>query len=156
MLDLDVHETLFILSAFIFQLILIIHFALRRWHFDLAIRFGPAVYALSLPAAGVSLYLLLSGESWYIWMGGFLYLTWAIYGFSVEYIRKIEWRNSFYWPVMGPYVTLYLATVMFYWWPLGLVYKLLWYGYTGIFIISTYLNVTSHQKSKLILKESRL
>ncbi len=47
--------------------------------------------------------------------------------------------------IAGPYVFLYLATVMFYWWPLALVSKPLWYVYAFLFMISTILNVTSHR-----------
>jgi hypothetical protein len=40
MFDLDTPETLFVVTAFLFQVILIIHFTLRKWHFDLAMRYG--------------------------------------------------------------------------------------------------------------------
>ena len=145
MISLDNYQILFIFAAFLFQLILLIHFALRKWHFDLAMRFGPIVYALSLPAAVVSVILLRSGREWSLWLGGFLYLIWATYGIIVEYIYKIEWRNSLRWPIFVPYVILYLATVMFYWWPLAPIYKPLWYVFTVLFVISTYLNITSHK-----------
>jgi hypothetical protein len=150
----DKFENLFILIAFLFQVVLIIHFALRKWNFDLAMRFGPIVYALSIPAALASVLIFTAGKAWSFWLGGFIYLAWAIYGYTVEYVQHIEWRNSLRWQYLGPYVILYLATVMLYWWPLGLIYKPLWYGYAGLFIISTYLNVTSHQKRNLIPKES--
>ncbi|MBN2007205.1 MAG: hypothetical protein JXA21_27895 [Anaerolineae bacterium] len=139
-------EILFIAMAFLFQLVLIGHFALRKWRFETAIRYGPIVYALGLVAFAVSVYLLLSGEPWSLWLGGCIYLVWAIFGYTVEYVKKIEWRTPVRWPIFGPYVLLYLATVMFYWFPLALVHKPLWYVYAGLFIISTLLNVTSHQK----------
>ena len=148
----DSLETLYIVSAFLFQIILIIHFALRKWHFDLAIRYGPIVYALSIPAAAVSIFLLLGGKSWSLWMGGFIYLIWGIYGYWIEYVKRIEWRNPIWWPVFGPYIFLYLSTVMFYWWPLALIYKPLWYGYAILYIISTILNVTSHKKKVLFIQ----
>jgi hypothetical protein len=105
------------------------------------------VYTLSIPAAGVSVLLLLGGMAWSFWLSGFLYLIWAAYGFMVEYIIRMEWRDPIRWPIFGPYVFLYLATVMFYWFPLALVSKSLWYMYAVLFIISTLLNVTSHKKS---------
>ena len=150
----DKYETLFLVVAFLFQLVLIIHFSLRKWKFDLAIRYGPIVYALSIPAAVISAIILLKGEPWYYGVSGLIYLLWAIYGYYTEYVRRIEWRNAFRWSILGPYITLYLAAVMFYWWPLALIYKPLWYGYAFLFLISTYLNITSHQKTKKILKES--
>jgi hypothetical protein len=155
MFDSDIFETLFVISVFLFQVILIIHFSLRKWHFDLAMRFGWIVYALSIPAATLSIFILLGGKSWYLWLSGFIYLIWAIYGYTVEYVGKIQWRSPIRWPIFGPYVTLYLAAVMFYWWPLALIYKPLWYGYALLFIASTILNVTSHQKKEqLILQEA--
>jgi hypothetical protein len=147
-------EILFVSWSFLFQLILIIHFAVRKWHFDLAMRFGWIVYALSIPAGLICMFFLLNGQSWYYWLGGLIYLVWAAYGYRVEYVRQIEWRSSVRWSILGPYVTLYLATVMFYWWPLALIYKPLWYAYAILFLASTILNVTSHhRKSQYIPSE---
>jgi hypothetical protein len=83
-------ETLFVVTALLFQLILIVHFALRRWRFETAIRYGPVVYALSIIAAIVSIILLLGGVTWSLWLSGFLYLIWTIFGYSVKYVYKIE------------------------------------------------------------------
>jgi hypothetical protein len=148
MLDLDYLEFLFVVSAFLFQFILIVHFALRKWRFNIAMRYGPIVYALSVPAVAVSILLLIAGKPWSLWLSGFLYLIWALYGYTVEYVRKIEWRNPIRWPIFGPYVFLYLSTIMFYWFPLGLVSKPLWYVYAVLFVASTLLNVTSHKGAK--------
>jgi len=148
MFGLDDLEILFAVSAFLFQIVLILHFALRKWRFHLAMRYGPIVYALSIPAAALSALLLLGGKTWSLWLGGFIYLIWAIFGYAVEYAKGIEWRNPIRWSIFGPYVFLYLATVMFYWWPLGLVSKPLWYVYAVLFIVSTILNVTSHKGSQ--------
>ena len=150
MFSLDKLDTLFVVCAFLFQAILILHFALRKWRFALALRYGPFVYALSLPAAVVSIILLLGGKPWSLWLSGFLYFLWAVFGYTVEYVKEIEWRNSVRWPILGPYVLLYLATVMFYWFPLALLYKPLWYAYAVLFCFSTYLNVTSHQRPKAV------
>lgn len=145
MFGLDNLETLFVVSAFSIQLMLIIHFAVRKWRFSLARRYGWIVYAFSLPFAIASIIILHNGKAWPLWLGGFIYLAWAIYGYIVEYVQEIEWRNSLRWPILVPFVILYLATVMFYWWPLALVYKPLWYIFTLLFLIGTYLNVTSHK-----------
>lgn len=146
MQGLDNYQIIFLLNAFLVQLILIGHFALRKWKFDLAIRFGRIVYAWSIPAAILSIFLLRRGMDWSLWLGGFIYLVWALYGYAIEYIVRVEWRNSLRWSILIPYVTLYLATVMFYWWPLALIYKPLWYVYAVLFLTSTYLNVTSHKR----------
>ena len=148
MFALDNLEVLFVVFAFLFQIVLIIHFALRKWYFDIVSRYGWIVYALSIPAVAVSVILLLGGKTWSLWLGGFIYLIWAIFGFTIEFVQGIEWRNPIRWPIFGPYVFLYLATIMFYWWPLGLVSRPLWYVYAVLFVISTMLNVTSHRGSK--------
>jgi len=138
-------ETLFVITAFLFQIVLIIHFTLRRWRFDFAIRYGWIVYALSVPAVVVSLILMRGGMTWSLWAGGFLYLLWAVFGYVIEYVKKVQWRNPIRWSSLGPYICLYLATIMFYWWPLALIRKPLWYVYALLFVASTVLNVASHQ-----------
>ena len=139
--------TTFIVVAFVFQLVLIVHFALRRWAFPLAMRYGWVVYALSVPALIVSFVLSLRGEAWSFWLAGYLYFTWAIYGYLVEYVRGIEWRSPFRISIGVPYVLLYLATNLFYWFPLGLIARSLWYLFTVHFVISTVLNLSSHRRA---------
>lgn len=138
-------ELLFVVWAFIFQVVLIVHFALRKWFFDVALRYGWIVYALSIPAFIISVVLLLNGKVWWLWLGGFIFLIWAIYGYTIEYIKRIEWRNPIVWSVLGPYLFLYFWTVMFYWWPLARISQALWYVYAILFLTSTVLNITSHK-----------
>jgi hypothetical protein len=145
MFGLDRLDTLYIAAAFLFQLVLIFHFAMRKWRFQTAIRYGPLVYGLAIPAAALSVALLLGGKGWAFWLGGFLYLAWALYGYTVEYVRRLEWRSPMRWSIGGPYLVLYLATVMFYWWPLARLYKPLWYVSAILFVASTVLNMMSHQ-----------
>lgn len=140
----DGPEILFVATAFLFQMVLIVHFALRKWRFHVAARYGPIVYALSIPAFAVSVLILLADKPWWLWLSGFLYLIWAAFGYTVEYVKDIRWRNPPRWPVLGPYLTLYLATVMFYWWPLIRISRPLWYAYTVLFLIATALNLASH------------
>ncbi len=142
--DLDALDILFIITAFLFEIILIIHFALRRWRFSTAMRGGPVIYALGIPAAVVSAVLLAGGKSWWFGPAGFLFLAWSAFGYTVEYIYKIEWRNPFKVPVGVPYLLLYLGTTMFYWFPLLRLWKPLWYAFALLYIVSTYLNATSH------------
>ena len=139
-------DIVFAVTAFLVQIVLIVHFALRKWRFDAAIRYGPIVYALSVPAALASLYFFLGGMEWSFWIGGFIYLAWAIFGYRVEYVMKIEWRRPIYLPVFVPYLGLYLAMIMFYWWPLAIIHKQLWFVYTALFIANTTLNLSSHKQ----------
>jgi hypothetical protein len=146
MSSIDNLDLLFVITAFLFQLVLIVHFAFRKWRFNVAIRYGPIVYALSLLAVMVNVFLLLGGKSWSLWLAGFLYLVWGVFGYWIEYVKKIEWRDPIRWSVFGPYLLLYLATVLFYWFSLALIWKPLWYFYAVLFIVSTILNVTSHKR----------
>ena len=81
----DTFEILFVLWAFFFQTVLIVHFSLRKWAFDAyTMRFGWIVYTLGVPTAFVSLLILLGGKPWALWMGGLIYLVWGIYGYRVD------------------------------------------------------------------------
>ena len=145
MSDSDNLDKLFIAWAFLFQIVLIVHFALRKRFFEsYTLKIGWIVYALCIPAVIISILLLRGGKSWSFWLGGFLFLLYAACGCGVDDVMKIQWRNPPRLSIMFPYVFLYLATVMFYWWPLALLGRPLWFAFAILFVISTILNVTSH------------
>jgi hypothetical protein len=145
MVKLDALDRLFIGWAFFFQIVLIVHFALRKPFFEsYTLRYGWLVYALCIPAAVISLILLLGGKSWSFWIGGFLFLLYAAYGFWIDFVKHLQWRNPINISIAVPYVFLYLSTVMFYWWPLGQLSRPLWFAYAVLFGISTILNLISH------------
>jgi hypothetical protein len=142
---LDALDTLFVAWAFFFQTVLIVHFALRRRFFEsYTLKIGWIVYALGIPAAVISVILLLGGKTWSFWLGGFLFLVYAAYGYWVDYVKGTQWRNPPRVSVLIPYVLLYLGTVMFYWWPLALLSRPLWFVFAVLFVIGTVLNITSH------------
>ncbi len=146
MSGLNDQQILFAGTAILFQIALNLHFALRKWFFDRYImKYGWSFYALSVPAAVISLLLLARGMAWSFWLGGFIFLIWALFGYVIEYRMGIQWRSPIRWELFGPYVLLYLATVMFYWWPLAQIYKPLWVAQALLFVTSTILNVTSHK-----------
>ena len=145
MSKLDNLDKLFVVWAFLFQIVLIVHFALRKPFFEsYTLKFGWIVYALCIPVAVISVVLLRGGKSWSFWLGGFLFLLYAAFGYWVDYVVKIQWRNPLRLSIMFPYVFLYLATVMFYWWPLALLRRPLWFAFAILFVIGTILNITSH------------
>lgn len=81
-------------------------------------------------------------------LGVLLWLAWGAFGFWVEYIKKLtEWRAPIRWSAFIPYILLFLATSMFLWFPLNLIWRPLFYIQGGLFVISTVLNVTSHKPS---------
>jgi len=145
MFDLDYLDILFVIWAFFFQIALIIHFALRKRFFEsYTMKVGWIIYALSVPAVVISIVLLLGSKTWSFWLGGFLFLIFAAYGYLIDYVKQIQWRKPLRLSIMFPYVFLYLSTVMFYWWPLALLDRSLWIVFAVLFIIGTILNVTSH------------
>ena len=143
--NLDKLDRLFVVWAFLFQIVLIIHFALRKPFFEsYTVKFGWIVYALSIPAVVISIILLRGGKSWSFWLGGFLFLIYAVFGYWIDYVIQIPFRNPLRLSIAFPYLFLYLATIMFYWWPLGLLSRRLWFTYAILFVIGTILNITSH------------
>ena len=105
---------------------------------------GWIVYALAIPALAVSIHLMRAGRPWFVWLAGFLYGAWAVFGYLVDVARPLEWRSPILWPVFLPYVLLYLSSLMFYWWPLATIRRPLWFVYAVLFLVSTVLNVSSH------------
>ena len=145
MRDLSRVETFFVAWAFFFQVVLIVHFALRKWAFEAYVRpYGWLVYALGVGGLVLAILLMRDGQPWWLWFGGVLQFVWSVYGLWIEYARGIEWRNPPRWSIMGSYLTLYLSTIMFYWWPLALLNRRLWFAYAILFVIGTILNITSH------------
>ena len=145
MSKLDKLDWLFIVWAFFFQVVLIVHFAVRKRLFEsYTLRYGWLVYALCIPAAVISIVLVVRGKSWYFWLGGFLFVIYAAFGTWIDYVQGIQWRNPLRASIMVPYVLLYLSTVMFYWWPLYRLSRPLWIAYGVLYVIATVLNVTSH------------
>jgi hypothetical protein len=148
MCDLTVPETIYAVTALAVQAVLCIHFAMRRWRPTVALRYGWVVYALAVPLAEVSVLMWLAGMGTAYWLGGVVYLAWAILGYIVEYALKIEWRSPIRWPVFVPYVILFLATMMLYWWPLWPLCRPLWAAAAALYVAGTVLNVTSHQAAE--------
>jgi hypothetical protein len=143
--NLDRLDKLFVVWAFLLQIVLIVHFAIRKPLFEsYTLKYGWIVYALCIPAVVISVILLRGGKSWYFWLGGFLFLLYAVFGYWVDFVAQIPFRNPLMVSILIPYVFLYLATIMFYWWPLRRLSRPLWFAYTILYVIATILNITSH------------
>ncbi len=140
----DRYDQLFVLTGFGLQIALCAFFALRKWWFASAMRWGWIIYALGIPAIAVGVILLLQNKPWYLWAGGFIFAGWAIFGYVVDIASPVAWRNPIYPRVFIPYILLFLGSQMFYWWPIGILRRPLWFIYAGLFVISTALNISSH------------
>lgn len=138
-------ERAFVVWAFAYLVLLIVHFAVRkRWFEAYTEPYGWVVYALGVPAAALSVWFLVAGEDWTLWAAGFLCLAFSAFGYWVDYVARIDFRSPFVASVGAPYVVLYLATLMFYWWPLWDRSRLLWAGYAVLYAIAMVLNIRSH------------
>jgi hypothetical protein len=144
LLGLEKHDNLFVIWAFVLQICLIVLFAIRKSNLEFILQYGWVFYLLSIPAVIMSIIMLKAGKPLSFWLAGFIFLFWAIFGYVIEYKFGIKWRNPVVWTILVPYVTLYLGTIMFYWFPLGILSRPLWYIYAALFALSTYLNITSH------------
>lgn len=82
-----------LLFAFLMEILLIVHFALRRWRFEKAMRMGWVYGVLGIPGVLLSIYLWLAGMAWYFVIAGFLTGAWALLGFYVDGVKGIEWRG---------------------------------------------------------------
>jgi hypothetical protein len=83
--NIDNLDKLFVVWAFLLQIVLIIHFAVRKPFFEsYTMKFGWIVYALCFPAAVISIILLRGGKSWSFWLGGFLFFAFATFGYCVD------------------------------------------------------------------------
>lgn len=143
--DIDKLDALFVVWAFALQVALIAHFAVRKTLFEgYTLKFGWIVYALCVPALVISVVLLHGGKSWSFWLGGFLFVVFAAFGYWVDYVGQIQFRSPVKLSVLIPYVVLYMATILFYWWPVGLLSRPLWIAYALLFSIATVLNLRSH------------
>ena len=142
---LDRLDKLFVVWAFLLQIILIVHFAIRKPLFEnYTLKYGWIVYALCIPSVVISIVLMRGGKSWYFWLGGFLFLLYAVFGYWVDYVAQIPFRNPLMVSILIPYAFLYLTAIMFYWWPLWRLNRLLWLVYAILYVIATILNITSH------------
>jgi len=145
MTKLDNLDKLFVVWAFLIQVLLIVHFAIRKPLLEsYTEKYGWIIYALCIPAVVISIVLMRGGKSWSFWLGGFLFLVYAVFGYWVDYVAQIPFRNPLRLSIAFPYVFTYLATVMFYWWPVGLLNRPLWFVYAILFVIATILNIASH------------
>ena len=138
-------DGLFVGWAFFLQTVLVVHFALRKPFFEnYTLKYGWLVYAHCIPGLVISVILLIGKMPWYFWLGGILFTAFAIFGYYIDYVKSISWRSPIIAHIMAPYVTLYLASIMFYWWPLARIDRRLWFIFSILFVIGTVLNITSH------------
>ncbi len=137
-------ERMFIAASVTIQIALVLFFAMRKWAFAMAMQTGWVVYALAIPAVVVSIVLLKERKAWYLWMAGFLFALWSVFGIVVDIVIPVAWRSPILLSIFIPYVLLYTVSQMFYWWPLLRLHRPSWFIWGALYGVSTFLNVTSH------------
>ena len=85
MLGLDKHDSLFVIWAFVLQICLIVLFVIRKSNLEFILQNGWFFYLLSIPAVIVSVIMLRNGKEFSFWIGGFIFLVWAIFGYVIEF-----------------------------------------------------------------------
>jgi len=91
---LDNLDKLFVVWAFLFQILLIIHFAIRKPLFEShTVKYGWIFYAICIPAVVIGIILMHGGKGRSFWLGGFLFLVFAIFGYWVGYVAQIQFRS---------------------------------------------------------------
>lgn len=63
---------------------------------------------------------------------------------SLQILGVVVLRVPIVLGVFGPYLFLYLATIVFYWRPSARVGRPIWIAATVIFVVATIFNATTH------------
>jgi len=139
-------RAVFVIFAFVVQVLLVLNFAVRNWRPALERRYGWVIYALGVAAVLLAVVFALAGQPWLPVVAFLLYAVWAAFGFYVDVYRKIEWRNPLRLPVLLPYVLLFIACQLAFWIPLWYVGRGYWIAYGVFYSVNTGLNFYSHRK----------
>jgi hypothetical protein len=136
---------LFLCFGFAMQLLLIANFAARNLRPGLELRYGWVVYLMGAPALLLAVWFALRPLPWYIVAAPLLYAVWSVFGFYVDRYRGIPWRNPPNWPVLIPYLGLFILAQFAFWIPLWYVAMTAWWAYTFLYAVNTGLNIYSHK-----------
>lgn len=114
-------ENVFVAFALTVNGLLVLNFAARRWRPQLERRWGWLVYAMGLPAVLLALTAWAGARPWYYGLACLLYAAWSAFGYSVDIVWPVSWRNPPRWPVFLPYASLYVASLIALWVPLWFI-----------------------------------
>ena len=145
----DTLQALFVVFAFLVQVLLIINFVARNWKPSLERKHGWLLYTM-VGTLGVILGILfLAGDQpWYIVAAPLVNSIWAAFGYYVDTYRQISWRSPPRWSVFIPYVGLFMVSQFFFWIPLWYIGLEYWIAYGAMYFINTALNIYSHRKTE--------
>ena len=123
------------------------NFVARNWKPELELRYGWVIYAMGIPGLVLAgLYLLAEGMSVFFPAASLVFTAWALFGFVVDRVAKVQWRRPTVPQIFVPYVTLYVAWQVLYWIPMWSIGRVYWVVYTLLFSAATCLNLRAHLK----------
>lgn len=142
-------QALFVVFAFLIQVVLIINFAARNWKPSLEMKYGGFIYAtMGIPGIILGILFLAGDQPWYIVAAPLVCSIWAAFGYFVDRYQQIQWRSPPRWSVLVPYVALFMASQFFFWIPLWYIDLAYWIAYAVMYFLNTSLNIYSHRKSE--------
>ncbi|MGE5248872.1 MAG: hypothetical protein ACM3QS_01560 [Bacteroidota bacterium] len=144
----DTLPILFTAYAFLAQMLLIFNFAALRWRPRIQQRWGWIVYTTGLFALPLGILFLAAGQRWYLGLAFVLLAVWAAFGYTVDILRPVRWRQPIHWQIFAPYVLLYISAQFAFWIPLWFIGPGYWIFYAMLYTISTALNVSMHFPSR--------
>ena len=141
----DFLNVFYVVFGFAAQILLIANFALRNWKPELERTYGWIIYALGVPSLILGLLILAAGRPWYFVAAPLLFSIWAAFGYRVDIWRPIPWRTPPRRSIFGPYVALFVGSLLLFWfsmWYLGTAY---WIAFGLMYAGHTLLNIYSHR-----------
>jgi hypothetical protein len=138
-------RTVFVAFAFLVQVLLVLDFAARNLRPALERKYGWIIYALGLVAVLLAIVFAVGRQPGYAILAALIYAVWAGFGFYVDTYRQLVWRNPPRWPVLVPYVLLFIASQFAFWIPLWYVGLGYWRAYAVFYVVNTALNLYSHR-----------
>jgi len=100
---------------------------------------------MGLVAAILAVGYLVTGQPWYMVMAYLRYAVWAALGTWVDIVRPIAWRQPPLWPIVVPYATLLVASLLAFWVPLWWVDRTLWVTFGVLYAAHTTINLASNR-----------
>jgi hypothetical protein len=147
MFEQNVLQILFVAFAFISQALLIFNFATLKWKPTIQRKWGWIVYAAGLIALPLAILFLIREQTRYFWLAFALFTIWAMFGYVIDTLRPINWRNPIRWQIFVPYLVLYISTQFAFWIPLWFIWPGYWIIYAVLYTMSTVLNISTHFRS---------
>jgi hypothetical protein len=144
----DILQTGFVILAFVIQVMLVGSFAARNWKPSIEEKLGWLVYGMGLPASVLGVLFLVNDQPWYYWTATLLFTVWAAFGYMVDVVLRVKWRNPPRWPIFIPYVVLFVSSLLAFWVPLWFIRPVLWIIYALLYAAHTALNMYSHFKPR--------